>query len=203
MDYYSIPQKVVNLEVMTKREAIKEVHRVQSDVNSERSQAQQADDKGDGDGGDDGDGGHGPIAIDTAKTLQEASLMKGQTHLGEMRKAVSGRKRSAGLDSSTVLMLKSTPSYYDKSAQALKKAVESIPAYVEQCQLFLILCPPCNHKEIKDDFGRPAVVDYSTWHKRGWCRAEAVSRLLSTKNTGPMILIRSGQAVSRVAMMTL
>ena len=35
--------------------------------------------------------------------------------------------------------------------------------------------------------------DYGSWQSRGWCRVEAMARLLS-KQSGPTILIRSSEA---------
>ena len=44
------------------------------------------------------------------------------------------------------------------------KAVQSIPAYVEACSLFLVLAPELLHIETKK------LCNYSTWLSRGWCR---------------------------------
>ncbi|CAE7479088.1 unnamed protein product [Symbiodinium natans] len=60
-----------------------------------------------------------------------------------------------------------------KSDAAL--AVQSIPAYVELCNMFIALVPELTHK----DSAKP--VNYGTWLSRGWCRAELWCRLLSNK----------------------
>eukprot|EP00929_Paragymnodinium_shiwhaense_P086968 TRINITY_DN47317_c0_g1_i1.p1 TRINITY_DN47317_c0_g1~~TRINITY_DN47317_c0_g1_i1.p1 ORF type:complete len:647 (+),score=96.54 TRINITY_DN47317_c0_g1_i1:230-2170(+) len=48
----------------------------------------------------------------------------------------------------------------------LRKAVESIPSYLEHCQSFCMLVPPGVHTDSK------AVMDMRTYLDRGWCRAE-------------------------------
>ena len=60
-------------------------------------------------------------------------------------------------------------------------AVESIPAYVEMSKFFIILSPPVRHVQSNK------ILDSSTWRRRGWCAAEAMSRLLAW-NTGPMMM---------------
>lgn len=54
-------------------------------------------------------------------------------------------------------------------------AVQSIPAYVEACDLFVALVPELVHS----DTGLPC--NYKTWLSRGWCRAELWCRLLSNR----------------------
>ena len=83
--------------------------------------------------------------------------------------------------------------YYAENAQMdLKNAVDSIPAYVECSSLFIILCPPCLHKNSKRKNGKEGfmVNDFGSWRRRGWCRAEAIARLLSA-HSGPMIKLIS------------
>lgn len=52
-------------------------------------------------------------------------------------------------------------------------AVESIPAYIDRCELFFVLCPVVPSLDRSELFG-PA-----TWASRGWCLAEKLVRLLS------------------------
>ncbi|CAE7886616.1 ANKRD44, partial [Symbiodinium microadriaticum] len=76
----------------------------------------------------------------------------------------------------------------DGSQQA--NAINSIPAYVANCQLFLALCPvldcPCDSK----------VLTSTTWRQRGWCRVERAARELSTDST--WILIQSSSSIELV-----
>ena len=49
----------------------------------------------------------------------------------------------------------------------LIKAVNSIPAYIENATHFFVVSPNVDHREL------PKVVcGYSTWLERGWCRVE-------------------------------
>ena len=64
--------------------------------------------------------------------------------------------------------------------------MESIPAYVELSEFFVVLTPPAEHQDTT------AVIDFSTWMRRGWCRAEAMARLLA-RNSGPMIKLQSAE----------
>ena len=70
-------------------------------------------------------------------------------------------------------------------------AVESIPAYIEQASMFMVLCPLVEHHEqLSEDGQHRDVLSYASWQDRGWCRMEAVCRLLS-RNTGPVVVINS------------
>lgn len=64
-------------------------------------------------------------------------------------------------------------------------AVQSIPAYVEACDLFVALVPELVHS----DTGLPC--NYKTWLSRGWCRAELWCRLLSNRRDTSVIVIFS------------
>eukprot|EP00961_Rhodomonas_salina_P244878 3309269-Rhodomonas_salina.2 len=68
---------------------------------------------------------------------------------------------------------------YDLDAGAdLMNAINSIPAYVQMCRHFIMLCPPLEHKNTKDgQFA--AVCDMSSWAQRGWCSAEVSVQLLT------------------------
>ena len=79
----------------------------------------------------------------------------------------------------------------------LKLAVKSIPAYVECCEHFIVLCPPLEHKDTLAGFNAEneryhASNTYASWCRRGWCRAEAVARLLANTR-GPLIKVDSGE----------
>ncbi|CAK9063449.1 unnamed protein product [Durusdinium trenchii] len=68
-------------------------------------------------------------------------------------------------------------------------AVQSIPAYVERCDLFIALAPELTHA----DSG--AHCNYTTWLTRGWCRAELWYRTLSNrKNTSVIVMLSAVEA---------
>ena len=52
-------------------------------------------------------------------------------------------------------------------------AIESIPAYIDRCDLFFVLCPVVPSLDRSELFGP------STWASRGWCLTEKLVRLLS------------------------
>ena len=56
--------------------------------------------------------------------------------------------------------------YQADAGGALLKAVNSIPAYIEQTSIILVLAPPATHT----DTG--ASCSYGSWRQRGWCRME-------------------------------
>jgi len=70
-----------------------------------------------------------------------------------------------------------------KSDAAL--AVQSIPAYVELCNMFIALVPELQHK----DSGQ--LVNYASWLSRGWCRAELWCRLLSNRTDTSVVIAYS------------
>eukprot|EP00928_Gymnodinium_smaydae_P083387 TRINITY_DN66626_c0_g1_i1.p1 TRINITY_DN66626_c0_g1~~TRINITY_DN66626_c0_g1_i1.p1 ORF type:complete len:687 (-),score=81.87 TRINITY_DN66626_c0_g1_i1:47-2035(-) len=79
---------------------------------------------------------------------------------------------------------------YDPNATGdMLKAVDSIPAYVEMTDYFVVLCPTCEHSEVRDG-NAPRLCNYYTWKTRGWCRMESFSQYLSTNRT-PLIIIKS------------
>lgn len=59
-----------------------------------------------------------------------------------------------------------------KTAEDLKNAVESIPAYIERTTLLLILVPVCMHQN------RQEACSFATWRRRGWCNLEMQAALL-------------------------
>ena len=64
-------------------------------------------------------------------------------------------------------------------------AVQSIPAYVEACNMFVALVPEAVHM----DTGLQC--NYNTWLSRGWCRAELWCRLLSNRKDTSVVVIFS------------
>eukprot|EP00929_Paragymnodinium_shiwhaense_P076247 TRINITY_DN39169_c0_g1_i7.p1 TRINITY_DN39169_c0_g1~~TRINITY_DN39169_c0_g1_i7.p1 ORF type:complete len:643 (-),score=59.91 TRINITY_DN39169_c0_g1_i7:81-1949(-) len=58
--------------------------------------------------------------------------------------------------------------------EELGKAVDSIPAYIEQSEFFFILAPRCQRAETNEE------LSYQSWRSRGWCRAERAARMLMT-----------------------
>ena len=88
--------------------------------------------------------------------------------------------------------MKRAKGYYSESnaAAELKNAVDSIPGYIEFCEHFVVLCPARKHKDLKLKDGSRAINNYASWRRRGWCRTEAMARLLMRKS-GPMILVDS------------
>jgi len=73
----------------------------------------------------------------------------------------------------------------DATISDTARAVQSIPAYVESCDMFVALVPDLVHS----DTGLQC--NYSTWLSRGWCRAELWCRLLSNRDDTRVVLIFS------------
>ena len=98
----------------------------------------------------------------------------------------------------------SLPDYYLKNAgmggdakgkektlnELVADAVDSIPAYIERCDLMLVPCPPVDHSNFRDKHGYPVINDYASWRSRGWCRCESIARLLA-RLSGPIIVLNS------------
>ena len=57
-----------------------------------------------------------------------------------------------------------------------RNAILSIPAYIQRCDFFVVLCPSMKHATL------PVELNYHSWAERGWCRLEAMARELSVKN---------------------
>ena len=49
----------------------------------------------------------------------------------------------------------------------LLKSINSIPAYIERCSHFFVLCPTIQHKELAD-----ISCGFGSWGRRSWCRFE-------------------------------
>ncbi|OLQ14426.1 Ankyrin-2 [Symbiodinium microadriaticum] len=69
-------------------------------------------------------------------------------------------------------------------------AINSIPAYVARCEIFLALCPVLP----SDSEGK--VITAGSWSRRGWCRLERAARELSANST--WILIQSDASMEVV-----
>ncbi|CAE7280824.1 ANK2 [Symbiodinium natans] len=69
--------------------------------------------------------------------------------------------------------------------------IQSIPFYVEACQLFVALVPPLRHCAAQQD------CDLVSWLSRGWCRAEMWCRLLAdgSGTDVPMVVVSGADQV--------
>ena len=67
------------------------------------------------------------------------------------------------------------------------KAIQSIPGYVERCNLFMILTPELFH----EDTGM--LCNTRSWQSRGWCMAELLCHQLSNKKDATIITLRSAR----------
>ena len=84
---------------------------------------------------------------------------------------------AAGADSAATLPSGTTDHRSDEGLGALlNAAVESIPAYVEQATLMIILTPPHEHHDRKGE-----IVSLQSWRSRGWCRLEFMAANLSRR----------------------
>ena len=70
-----------------------------------------------------------------------------------------------------------------------RNAIASIPAYIDQCEFFVALCPLMKHATDQ------STLSMASWDQRGWCRAEAIVRNLSVEN-GLTLVVESPQQVS-------
>ena len=57
-----------------------------------------------------------------------------------------------------------------------RNAILSIPAYIQRCDFFVVLCPSMKHATL------PVELNYHSWAERGWCRLEGMARELSVRN---------------------
>jgi len=65
------------------------------------------------------------------------------------------------------------PTSSHKALRDAAKAVQSIPAYVEQCDLMVVVAPVSSHQDTGE------LCNFSSWRARGWCRAELVCSVLA------------------------
>mmetsp|Transcript_110509 Transcript_110509/g.312591 ORF Transcript_110509/g.312591 Transcript_110509/m.312591 type:complete len:624 (-) Transcript_110509:185-2056(-) len=71
-----------------------------------------------------------------------------------------------------------------ETAEALRKAVDSIPGYIERARFMFVLVPVCQHSETCQ------VCNYASWRSRGWCRLELTAAHLATAR--PHIVVCEG-----------
>jgi len=83
---------------------------------------------------------------------------------------------------------------YDDNIQSdVTKAVQSIPGYVERCDVFVALTPEL----LNADTG--SICNSASWRMRGWCQAEFLCRLLASSKETTTITVHS----SMIAELTL
>eukprot|EP00438_Fugacium_kawagutii_P005921 Skav229271 [mRNA] locus=scaffold952:195753:197462:- [translate_table: standard] len=70
--------------------------------------------------------------------------------------------------------------------EVLLQYIYSIPYYVDVSQVFIALVPKVMH------YDTLACSDYYTWLDSGWCRTEFWCKLLSSRSTIPIIVVKSG-----------
>lgn len=76
----------------------------------------------------------------------------------------------------------SVPQEVQPGDDSQKRAISSIPYYIEQSSFFIVLCPSVQHADTGEEF------DYESWLQRGWCRFEMWSNLLSRQRVVPLVL---------------
>ena len=70
-----------------------------------------------------------------------------------------------------------------------RNAINSIPAYIDRCEFFVVLCPALKHATTLSP------LNHHSWAERGWCRTEVMSRLLSVEK-GSVLYIESPEQVT-------
>jgi ankyrin repeat protein len=74
----------------------------------------------------------------------------------------------------------------------LRKAVKSIPAYVERADFVVIVAPGCLHADRRDpETGLREKTCYRTYRSRGWCVLEIFASYLSRDKIHPILLVTS------------
>ena len=63
-----------------------------------------------------------------------------------------------------------------------RNAIASIPAYIDKCDFFVVLCPLMRHATTH------LTLNFESWAERGWCRTEAMTRNLSVKNASMLVI---------------
>ena len=66
----------------------------------------------------------------------------------------------------------------------MQKAVDSIHAYVEASDIFLVLCPSVQHTD------RGEICNQLSWASRGWCRVELAAAALSANTKISIVMVR-------------
>lgn len=72
-----------------------------------------------------------------------------------------------------------------RNLEAKQQHIECLSLYVRHCTFFAALAPPATHEDTGE------LVDISTWHRNGWCRAELLCNVLSD-DPAPFLKIESG-----------
>ena len=70
-----------------------------------------------------------------------------------------------------------------------RNAINSIPAYIDRCEFFVVLSPALKHATTLSP------LNCHSWAERGWCRTEVMSRLLSVEK-GSVLYIESPEQVT-------
>lgn len=71
--------------------------------------------------------------------------------------------------------------------QEVQNAIESIPAYADASDMFMVLCPPVRHVDTMEMCSR------ETWERRGWCRLEMAAAVFS-ETQKPLVMISSASS---------
>ena len=69
-----------------------------------------------------------------------------------------------------------------------ERALKSMPAYVERCSHFLVVCPAVEHRE------RHKVCDLSSYFQSGQCRTQMMALMLARHSHVPAIIVKGGAA---------
>ena len=77
-----------------------------------------------------------------------------------------------------------TCSTHQNVGQELQAAMDSIPAYIERSDPFIILEPPVCHA----DTGRTCT--QRTWARCGWCRVELAAWVLAMRRYSPVLHVQ-------------
>ena len=71
------------------------------------------------------------------------------------------------------------------TAEQMKEAILSIPAYIKLSTVFMLVCPPVEHRDTH------TLCNVGSWLSRSWCRLEALALLLQVGTNTPAIIVRS------------
>ena len=139
---------------------------------------------GGGDGG--GETKSGPLS-----TLGDDARARGKSNMGETGEAhENGSGKAVNKDSNPGHAAagentRDTETSGDAVADLLRLTIESIPSYVEQSAMMLVLVPVCEHADRDGE-----ACGYQSWRQRGWCRTESMSAVLARTNV--LIMVGKG-----------
>ena len=74
------------------------------------------------------------------------------------------------------------PSTVTQVTEHLRRAVQSIPSYLERCSYFWVLTPTARHADLSHACG------FSSWRSKGWCRVEEWANFLSIPALMPLVV---------------